>query len=80
MNFADAFYGSCTIGERGQLVIPAEARVELGISPGDKVIVMRHPIHQGLMILKIEALREFLDDFSNSLSRLEERQREEDEK
>ena len=37
------FYGTATVGERGQLVIPSEARTELGINPGDKLLVMKHP-------------------------------------
>jgi bifunctional DNA-binding transcriptional regulator/antitoxin component of YhaV-PrlF toxin-antitoxin module len=36
LKFDDAFYGSATVGERGQIVIPAEARAELGLTPGDK--------------------------------------------
>ena len=44
MKFDEAFYGSATVGERGQVVIPAEARQELGIEPGDKVLFMHHPI------------------------------------
>lgn len=67
-----SFYGSSTVGERGQVVIPAEARAELGIAPGDKVLIMRHPVHQGLMLCKIEAVREFLDEFAAQLSRIEE--------
>jgi len=33
------FYGSVTVGERGQVVIPAEARKDFGIQPGDKLLV-----------------------------------------
>lgn len=69
--FSDAFFGSSTIGERGQIVIPAEARVEMGFLPGDKVLILRHPIHKGLMIFKIEAVKEFIDDFSRDLRNLE---------
>jgi AbrB family looped-hinge helix DNA binding protein len=69
--FSEAFYGSVTVGERGQLVIPAEARAELGFQPGDKVLVMRHPVYKGLMVFKIEAVREFLDDFAANLARIE---------
>jgi len=29
-SFSDAFYGTCTVGERGQIVIPVEARAEIG--------------------------------------------------
>jgi AbrB family looped-hinge helix DNA binding protein len=34
------FHGSTTVGERGQIVLPAKLRKELGIAPGDKLIVM----------------------------------------
>ena len=68
----DAFYGTATVGERGQLVIPAEARNDLGIRPGDKLLIMKHPVYQGLMIAKIEALKGFLDEFSRGIDRLHE--------
>jgi AbrB family looped-hinge helix DNA binding protein len=64
------FYGSATVGERGQVVIPADARSELGIAPGDKLLIMRHPVHQGLMMVKLEALRGFLDEFAQEIDRL----------
>jgi AbrB family looped-hinge helix DNA binding protein len=64
------FYGSATVGERGQVVIPANARAELGITPGDKLLIMRHPVHQGLMMVKLEALRGFLDEFSKEIERI----------
>lgn len=73
MKFDEAFYGSATIGERGQVVIPAEARQELGIEPGDKVLFMHHPIHEGIMIFKIEAVKDFLDEFAASVQRIEAR-------
>jgi AbrB family looped-hinge helix DNA binding protein len=33
------FYGSVTVSERGQIVIPAEARNDFGIDTGDKLLV-----------------------------------------
>lgn len=33
------FYGTTTLGERGQVVIPAEARKALDLSKGDKLLV-----------------------------------------
>lgn len=33
------FYGTATIGTKGQIVIPATARDDLGMQPGDKVVV-----------------------------------------
>jgi AbrB family looped-hinge helix DNA binding protein len=65
------FYGSVTVGERGQIVIPAEARAEMEINAGDKLLIMRHPVHKGLNIFKFEAVREFLDDFQKTLNKLE---------
>jgi AbrB family looped-hinge helix DNA binding protein len=69
--FSDAFFGASTVGERGQIVIPAEARVEMGYLPGDKVLIMRHPIHKGLVLFKLEAVKEFLDEFTEDLKKLE---------
>ena len=34
------FYGSVTVSERGQIVIPAEARKDFNIQTGDKLLVM----------------------------------------
>lgn len=67
MNCEDQFYGSVTVGERGQIVIPVEARNEMGIHPGDKLLIMRHPLYKGLMMFKIEAVREFLDEFGRRI-------------
>jgi len=33
-------YGTATVGTKGQVVIPAEAREELGINPGDRLYVI----------------------------------------
>lgn len=69
---ADAFYGSVTVGERGQIVIPAEARADYDIQPGDKLLVMKHPVHKGLMIFKFDAMRQFLDELEIGLARAKE--------
>lgn len=73
VDYANAFYGSATVGDRGQIVIPAEARAEMGFHPGDKVLIMRHPVHNGVTIFKIEAVREFIDEFSANLERIASR-------
>lgn len=68
------FYGSVTVGERGQIVIPAEARAEMGFQPGEKLLVMRHPAHKGLMIYKFEDVRAFLDEMSAGFEKIKEEQ------
>lgn len=65
------FYGTATVGERGQIVIPAEAREELGYQAGDKLLIMKHPIYDGLVVFKIEAAQEFLAEMSASIERLQ---------
>ncbi len=64
----DCFFGAATVGERGQVVIPAEARHKLGISPGDKLIIMRHPKFDGVMMLKLESMQGFMDEFMRRLA------------
>ena len=68
----DLFLGAVTVGERGQVVIPAEARKRYGMHPGDRMLVMGHPSGEGVLLVKIEAARGFIDAFMRGLSRAEE--------
>lgn len=36
----DKYVGICKVGEKGQIVIPAEARKIFDIKPGDSIIVL----------------------------------------
>ncbi len=71
-HFDECFYGSVTVGERGQIVIPSDARAEMGMQQGDKLLIMKHPAHHGLMVFKIDSARAFLDDFGAMLDRAED--------
>lgn len=66
------FYGMATVGERGQIVIPAEARKSANILPGDKVLVIGHPPN-GLMILKMDAMKLFLSSLKDDFAEMESR-------
>ena len=35
----EQFYGATTVGEKGQVVIPSEARKAMGIKKGEKLLV-----------------------------------------
>lgn len=70
MDVDKCFYGAVTVGERGQVVIPAEARAELGIKQGDKMLIMKHPAYNGLIVAKLEAFQGFLNDFAETLERM----------
>lgn len=63
----DLFYGSVTVGERGQIVIPSEARADLGIRPGDKLLVIRSPLKHGLMVSKIEDMADMVEMMKEQL-------------
>lgn len=51
------FYGSITVSDRGQIVIPAEARRDFKIEVGDKLLVFGD-LEQGLALIKASTLLE----------------------
>jgi len=57
-------FGSTAVGPRGQLVIPVEARKELGIDAGSKLLVFGHLQGKGLIFVKLEAVEELLNIMS----------------
>jgi AbrB family looped-hinge helix DNA binding protein len=52
--------GTSTVGERGQIVVPADARTELGINAGDKLLVFKAPIDGALIIAKPETFEKLI--------------------
>lgn len=64
-------YGTVTVGERGQIVIPADARRDLGLNSGDKLIIMKDPRCDGLMIGKLESIIGFFESFMQRLKTVE---------
>lgn len=68
----ECLYGVVTVGERGQVVIPADARQELGLKAGDKILVMRHPVMKGLMLAKFESLRDYFDEIGMLMKRVQD--------
>lgn len=66
------FYGAVTVGERGQVVIPAGARKMFQIEPGDKLLIMGDPGKRGLMLCKLDTIREFMTIFQESIARAEQ--------
>ena len=66
----ECFCGSVTVGDRGQIVIPAEVRKLLGISAGDRLLVFRHPRNFGLMLSRLATVREMTKALRESLEAL----------
>ena len=65
------FYGSVTMGERGQVVIPIEARKEFGLDPGTKLLVFGNPHGIGLILTRAELATEFLTEAIARLAQFE---------
>jgi AbrB family looped-hinge helix DNA binding protein len=63
------FFGTVTVGERGQVVIPADARKSFGIETGDKLLVFAHPSQHGVTLVKIDAVQRFVDVLRDSIDR-----------
>lgn len=53
-------YGTATVGTKGQIVIPSDARDELGIEPGDKLYIAGSPSKKVLFCLKEEQFQELV--------------------
>lgn len=65
-------YGSVTVGERGQIVIPVEARKELELKPSSKLIVFSG-FHRGsLIIAKAELVGEYMARATTQLAQIVE--------
>lgn len=69
MTSHDRLYGTTTMGARGQVVIPADARKDLGLSPGDQLMVMGK-FGKVLGLIKADQMESFvkiiMQNFSDS--------------
>ena len=54
------FYGSVTVSERGQIVIPTDARKDFDIRTGDKLLVFGDP-ERGLGIATVGIMQKTME-------------------
>lgn len=54
-------FGTATVGTKGQVVIPADARDALGIETGDRLYVVGSKTKKWVGFIKEEQFRELLD-------------------
>ncbi len=71
--FKGKVYGSVTVGERGQLVIPAELRRALGIKSGDQLMVCANVEKRIVSLMPSRDFTKFLDRAAKIISRLEKK-------
>ena len=65
------FYGAVTVSDRGQIVIPAEARRDLGIEVGEKLLVVGGPSN-GLVLIRANLVGQMISQWSDVIRVLEE--------
>ncbi len=71
-NHEQSFLGTATVGERGQVAIPAEARRAMGIEPGDKLLFFVGPNKGGLLMVKAEELGRLVKHLTNKAQSIEQ--------
>lgn len=58
-------FGTAKVGDRGQIVIPKEARELFNIRPGDTLLVLGEE-NKGLIVSRPELLRDLADEIFES--------------
>jgi len=61
-------YGTATVGTKGQIVIPADAREEMGIKSGDRLYVVGKPDGGFVGLLKEETLERMVQQLSEQVA------------
>jgi len=60
-------FGTATVGSKGQVVIPADARETLDIKPGDRLYVRGSPSKKIVALIPEDQMRELLDHLTDSV-------------
>ena len=66
----ELFYGTVTVGERGQIVVPAQAREDFDVNPGDKLLVFSDPHRVGLVIVNVSNVASIMAQMEQALARM----------
>ena len=64
-------FGSAVVSSKGQVVIPASARRELGIDSGGTLLVCAAPHGEGLFLVKADTIEQILSIMNERLAELE---------
>ena len=61
-------FGTAKVGDRGQIVIPKEAREMFGIQPGDTLLILGVK-DTGLLVSRPEVLHDLADEILNHVKK-----------
>ena len=65
---AQRVFGTARVGDRGQIVIPKEARALFGIKPGDTLLIVGEE-DTGLIVTKPEVLNDLANQILNTVKK-----------
>ena len=60
-------YGTATVGTKGQVVLPADARSALDIQAGDRLYVFGSQEKKWVGFIKEEQLQDIIDQLTNNI-------------
>jgi AbrB family looped-hinge helix DNA binding protein len=64
------FYGSTTIGERGQIVLPAKLRDDFNIKKGEKLLVIGNSDEYRIVLINSDIMSKHLDIMTENLRKM----------
>lgn len=63
-----AYFGTAKVGEKGQIVIPKDARQIFGVKPGDTLLILGDE-ETGIIVTKPDVLRDAADDIFGKMEK-----------
>jgi len=64
------FYGSTTVGERGQIVLPAKLRTDFKIKKGEKLLVIGNADQYRIMLVNPDTMSKQLELMSQNINKI----------
>lgn len=64
------FYGSTTVGERGQIVLPAKLRTDFKIKKGDKLMVIGNADQCRIVLINPDAMNKHLEELNQHIDKM----------
>ena len=68
--FEKRFYDVVTVGERGQVVIPSNARKALKIKPGDKLLALEGPMGASIVFMRLKSMDAVIDRATKMIGKI----------
>jgi AbrB family looped-hinge helix DNA binding protein len=72
-SFEHRFFDVVTVGERGQVVIPSNARKILGIKAGEKLLALEGPMGSSIIFMKMNSMNAMLSAVTSKLQMISEK-------